>query len=98
MPATKSLTSTLGRLRAPVKTQLTRSRLPFAIQTRNTTGKGTNDGDLGGPGGQESYPESKPVHRKYATITAAAVLTAGGVMMYMSGGPDAALHKAGNDK
>lgn len=63
MPSTKPLTSALGSLRAPVKTQLTHTRLPFAIQTRNTTGKGTNDGDLGGPGGQESYPHSKPEHR-----------------------------------
>ncbi|OIW34261.1 hypothetical protein CONLIGDRAFT_709658 [Coniochaeta ligniaria NRRL 30616] len=96
MPSTKPLTTSLGRLRTPVQTSLTRSRLPFAMQTRNTTGKGTNDGDLGGPGGQESYPESKPVHRKYAAITAAAVLTAGGVMMFMTGGPKEAVNKAGN--
>lgn len=63
MPSTKPLVSTLGRLRTPVKAQLTRSRVPFAIQTRYTTGKGTNDSDMGGPGGQESYPHSKPEHR-----------------------------------
>jgi hypothetical protein len=63
MPSTKPLTSNLGRLRTPVQASLTRSQLPFAIQTRSATGKGTNDGDLGGPGGQESYPDSKPVHR-----------------------------------
>ncbi|KAL1874018.1 hypothetical protein VTK73DRAFT_572 [Phialemonium thermophilum] len=32
-----------------------------------------SDGDLGGPGGSETYPDSKPVHRRYARITAAGV-------------------------
>ena len=65
MPSTKPLTSTLGRLRTPATTQLTQQGrlLPFAMQTRSATGKGTNDGDLGGPGGQESYPHSKGEHR-----------------------------------
>ncbi|RKU41149.1 hypothetical protein DL546_002335 [Coniochaeta pulveracea] len=95
MPATRSLTSTLGRIRTPLQTRLPQTPLVLQ-QVRNTTGKGTNDGDLGGPGGQESYPESKPIHRRHAAVTALGVLTVGGGIVYMIGGPTKAAKKAGN--
>ncbi|KAK0616177.1 hypothetical protein B0T14DRAFT_588033 [Immersiella caudata] len=36
--------------------------------------------DLGGPGGQELYPASMAIQKKYASITAAGVMVSGAVM------------------
>ncbi|KAK3313046.1 hypothetical protein B0H66DRAFT_644163 [Apodospora peruviana] len=56
-----------------------------ATQQRRHAGTGGKDAepDMGGPGGQEQYPETQPIHRKYAGITVAGVLVAGGVMYTM---------------
>lgn len=60
-------------------------QLPI-VQQRRTVGTGPkDDGDLGGPGGQESYPESQPIHRRYAAITATSVLAIGGMLTLWSG-------------
>ncbi|KAK0615130.1 hypothetical protein B0T17DRAFT_619947 [Bombardia bombarda] len=56
---------------------MARSREPLQ---RNFTKKPRGGPSMGGPGGQEVYPFSNAVHRKYAAITAGGVLTAGAVM------------------
>ncbi|KAK3942871.1 hypothetical protein QBC46DRAFT_339123 [Diplogelasinospora grovesii] len=64
----------------------TRAVVP-RCQTRKVGTGPKNDTGLGGPGGQELYPFSNPVHRKYAMITAAGVLAACG-WMYMKKRPE----------
>ncbi|KAK3317146.1 hypothetical protein B0T19DRAFT_489074 [Cercophora scortea] len=71
---------------------ISRTKLAPACQTRaiqaarqqvRSIGRlpgGKGSPNVSGPGGQEVYPYSSQVHRRYATITAAGVLTAGAVM------------------
>ncbi|KAK1764476.1 hypothetical protein QBC33DRAFT_200833 [Phialemonium atrogriseum] len=63
------------------------SRLPLVLQVRRFAEPRRADGDLGGPGGSETYPASKPMHRKYTTVTVAGIILGVGLFAMMGRRP-----------
>ena len=52
-----------GGARAAAAPRLWRRGGPALVQRRAFADPSRSDGDLGGPGGSETYPDSKPLHR-----------------------------------
>ncbi|KAK5654750.1 hypothetical protein OQA88_7075 [Cercophora sp. LCS_1] len=71
------LATTRTTVRPP---RLTRSmgRVPGGAEENNLNENPADD--LGGPGGQELYPISRTLHKRYASITAAGVMLSGAIM------------------
>ncbi|KAK4233301.1 hypothetical protein C8A03DRAFT_38996 [Achaetomium macrosporum] len=80
-------------LAAATRTATVPRRSPLVQQIRGVAAVPGKDPDnMGGPGGQEHLPESNSLRRRYTMVTAAGVLAACGVMLYMKMGnknPDA---------